>query len=245
MARIRTIKPDFWTDERVVELSPWARLLFIGLWNFADDDGRMVYSPKRIKMQIFPADSVECSELFDELRRDELVEVYEVDGKEFLQITNFSKHQKIDRRSASKHPPPPNPAESRRIPPTEGKGREGNTVSSLRSDTDAGASSPDDLGDLEVTEFAPGVSVVQASKNEPDLKDPKTQLYDRGAEVLGKSSGGQVTKLLRAQGGSVPKARAILETASTKANAAEYVAAIIHGKAREPDGVEARVKWAI
>ena len=53
MARIRTIKPDFWSDEKIVELTPWARLLFIGLWNFSDDDGRMPFSPKKIKMLVF------------------------------------------------------------------------------------------------------------------------------------------------------------------------------------------------
>lgn len=132
MARIRSIKPEFWTDEKIVELSPWARLLFIGLWNFADDDGRMVYSPKRAKMQIFPADLVEVSELIGELRRENLVRIYTVDSVEYLEIPGFSRHQKIDRRTASKLPPPPeldedstSPAELPRTPPTEGKGREG------------------------------------------------------------------------------------------------------------------------
>ena len=64
MARIRTIKPEFWTDEKIVELSAFARLLFIGLWNFADDAGRMEFSAKRLKMQIFPADDVDISALF-------------------------------------------------------------------------------------------------------------------------------------------------------------------------------------
>ena len=63
MARIRNIKPDFWTDEKLVELETWERLLFIGLWNFADDEGFMPYSPKRIKMQIFPGDSLEVSRI--------------------------------------------------------------------------------------------------------------------------------------------------------------------------------------
>lgn len=129
MARIRTIKPDFWTDEKVVELSAFSRLLFIGLWNFADDSGRMVYSPKKIKMQIFPADSVEIPELVGEIRRNSLVTVYVVDGIEYLQINGFEKHQKIDKRSPSKLPPPPDspriPAELPGIPTTEGNGREG------------------------------------------------------------------------------------------------------------------------
>jgi hypothetical protein len=123
MARIRSIKPEYWTDEKAVEMSPLARLLFIGLWNFADDEGRMVYSPKRIKMQILPAESSDISELLGEIRGKSLVEVYEVDGIEYLQITNFKKHQKIDKRTASKLPSPPNPSESPRIPPTD-QGRE-------------------------------------------------------------------------------------------------------------------------
>lgn len=129
MARIRTIKPEFWTDERIVELSAFARLLFIGLWNFCDDEGRMVYSPKRIKLQIFPADNVDISELFGELRGNSaelfdkpLIEVYGIGNTQYLQICNFSKHQKIDKRTASKLPPPPNPTEFPRIVPTEGKG---------------------------------------------------------------------------------------------------------------------------
>ncbi len=58
MARIRTIKPEFWTSEQVMECAPLARLLFIGLWNFCDDAGRMALSPKRIKAQILPSDDV-------------------------------------------------------------------------------------------------------------------------------------------------------------------------------------------
>lgn len=128
MARIRSIKPDFWTDEKIVELSAFARLLFIGLWNFADDDGRMVYSPKKIKMQIFPSDNLDISELFGEILRESLIEIYLVDGVEYLQVVGFAKHQKIDKRSPSKLPENPSieksSAESHRIPTTEGKGGE-------------------------------------------------------------------------------------------------------------------------
>lgn len=125
MARIRSIKPDFWTDEKAVELSAFARLLFIGLWNFADDEGRMVYSQKKIKMQIFPSDSIDISELFGEIRREKMIDIYVVDNIEYLQVINFAKHQKIDKRTASKLPPNPHPSpESPRIPPTEGKGRD-------------------------------------------------------------------------------------------------------------------------
>lgn len=126
MARIRTVKPEIWTDEKFVELSPLARLLFIGLWNFADDYGRMQYSPTRIKLQILPADSAEPSQLLDELRQKSLLVVYSIDGKEYLQINGWEEHQKIDKRSASKYPAPrnlpPNSAEpSREIALDQGR----------------------------------------------------------------------------------------------------------------------------
>lgn len=120
MARIRTIKPEFWTDEKVVELSPLARLLFIGLWNFADDEGRMVFSPTRIKLQILPADSGDISALLGEIRGKGLIVIYAVDGTEYLQVSNFALHQKVDKRTASKYPSPPDtPAEFPRIVPTD------------------------------------------------------------------------------------------------------------------------------
>ena len=145
MARIRTIKPDFWTDEKIVELSAFARLLFIGLWNFADDDGRMAYSPKKIKMQIFPADTLNISELFGEIRGESLIEIYTVDSIEYLQINHFSKHQKIDKRTPSKFPEPSKnsttPTEFPRIPTTEGKGREWN---GMEKSKEATSGSPDE-----------------------------------------------------------------------------------------------------
>ncbi len=107
MARIRTIKPEFWTDEKVVELSFPARLLFIGLWNFADDAGRLVHSPKRMKMQIFPSDSVEIEKLVQELVDQELVEIYTVGKDSILWIPTFLEHQKIDRPTPSKLPASP------------------------------------------------------------------------------------------------------------------------------------------
>lgn len=131
MARIRTIKPEFWTDERVVELDFWVRLLFIGLWNFADDEGRMVCSEKRIKMQIFPGDSPNIRGGLDELTRAGLIQVYVVDEVEYLSIPTFLKHQRVDHPSKSKLPPPPKKKESdsqnvRGTLAPEGNGREGN-----------------------------------------------------------------------------------------------------------------------
>ena len=46
MARIRTIKLEFWEDEKLAKLPVHARLLFIGTWNFADDNGALLANPR-------------------------------------------------------------------------------------------------------------------------------------------------------------------------------------------------------
>ena len=56
MARIRTIKPEFWEDEKVGRLPIPCRLFFIGCWNFADDYGVIKGNPALLKSQIFPYD---------------------------------------------------------------------------------------------------------------------------------------------------------------------------------------------
>nr|DAF90438.1 MAG TPA: replisome organizer [Myoviridae sp. ctdyF5] len=106
MARIRTVKPEFWTDEKVVECTIPARLLFIGLFNFANDLGCMERSHKRIKMQVFPADLIDCEPLIAELIAHGLLTEYSVNGQEYLYIKGFAKHQKINRPSATKIPAP-------------------------------------------------------------------------------------------------------------------------------------------
>lgn len=104
MARIRTVKPEFWTDEKVVECSIEARLLFIGMFNFSDDNGNLVNSPKRIKMQVFPADMIECDSLLKELITHGLLTEYSVNGVSYLNIKGFNKHQKINRPSKTDIP---------------------------------------------------------------------------------------------------------------------------------------------
>lgn len=101
MARIRTIKPEFWTDEKIVRLPFVARLLFIGLWNFADDTGALDYSPERIKLQVLPAEQdCDIHGLIDLLVAADLVEYWATaDGTKAISIRTWSDHQKIDNPS--------------------------------------------------------------------------------------------------------------------------------------------------
>ncbi len=110
MARIRTIKPEFWTDEKILQISRDARLFFIALWNFADDNGVVEYKPLQLKALIFPLDQdigpEEIKALVAELEKVGLVITYEVEGEPYLWIKNFTKHQKVDRPRKSSLPLP-------------------------------------------------------------------------------------------------------------------------------------------
>lgn len=108
MARIRTIKPEFFTSEDVVALSPLARLLYIALWCEADREGRLLWKPRTFKMRYLPADTCEIDELSKEIVRAGLVHIY---GEGFAHIPAFSRHQHINpREAASVLPCPPGPA---------------------------------------------------------------------------------------------------------------------------------------
>lgn len=93
MARARNIKPGFFKNADLVELPIEARLLFIGLWTLADRAGRMEDRPKQIKMELFPADSVDVDACLDGLQKWGFVTRYEVAGKRLIQVVNFDKHQ--------------------------------------------------------------------------------------------------------------------------------------------------------
>lgn len=97
MARIRTIKPEFWGDEKLAPLSPTTRLVFLGLISMADDRGRLLDSIKRIDAFIFP-DTSETSRG----SVDELVGIGRIrrgitgSGQRILEIVNW-RHQKIEK----------------------------------------------------------------------------------------------------------------------------------------------------
>ena len=93
MARARNIKPSFFINEELVELSFSTRLLFIGLWTVADREGRLEDKPKKIKMALFPADDLDVNSALNELQNSGFISRYNIDNVQYIQILAFSKHQ--------------------------------------------------------------------------------------------------------------------------------------------------------
>lgn len=94
MARIRSIHPGLWTDEAFVSLTPFARLLFMGIWTECDDMGSFEWSPLKLKMRLLPADNVDAGELLAELQAADAIMVYEEGGKRYGAVRNFCQYQR-------------------------------------------------------------------------------------------------------------------------------------------------------
>lgn len=118
MARIRSIKPAFFTSEDSCRCSPLARLLFLGLLTEADKAGLVEDRPWQLKIRLLPNDDCDVDDLLWQLTDRRLVRRYDANGRHIIQIVNFAKHQK------------PHPKESASVLPTSGidRTRPGNST---------------------------------------------------------------------------------------------------------------------
>jgi hypothetical protein len=113
--RIRTIKPEFFSHEKLASKSAHARLLAIGLLTLADCEGRLRWVPMQIHAQVFPWEAPgEAFENIDvllgELIDCDYVVHYELEGKRYVEVCNFKRHQRLSGKEAayeSRLPAPP------------------------------------------------------------------------------------------------------------------------------------------
>lgn len=96
MARIRTIKPEFFDDEDLCALSPLHRLCYAGLWCQADKAGRLEDRPKRLKARLLPFDEVDMDVMLTDLVKAGFIIRYVIDGKQYITIkpSSWEKHQR-------------------------------------------------------------------------------------------------------------------------------------------------------
>ena len=128
MPRARNIKPSFFTNEVLSEVSPLARLLFIGLWTVADRRGRLEDRPKKIKAEVLPYDNCDPEKLLNELASKKFITRYQINDCSYISIPKFEKHQNPhcketestipapDEPGASTVQVPENPERARLIP---------------------------------------------------------------------------------------------------------------------------------
>lgn len=109
MARIRTIKPEFFTSLTIADLTPEQRLTFIGLWTHVDDAGRCVDDARLIKAAVWPLDDRTAADIESDLRaltESSLITRYILNQRRYLAVRSWDEHQKINRPTPSKLPAP-------------------------------------------------------------------------------------------------------------------------------------------
>lgn len=114
MARIRSIKPDFFRhealqDAEIANPGKYPMMVFAGLWGHCDSKGRFEWRPRQLKLDILPFLPFDMAETLSILESFGMVKRYSVDGKEYGEIPTFEKHQRLSGKEASegeKHPEP-------------------------------------------------------------------------------------------------------------------------------------------
>lgn len=108
MARKRMIDPNIWQSEDFSKLSTLAKLVFIGLFSLADDEGRGRCNPVYLKSTLFPYEegirSADIDKTLSEISSNMSVVFYSCDGSSYYSLYNWNTWQKIDRPSESKIP---------------------------------------------------------------------------------------------------------------------------------------------
>lgn len=112
MARIRTVKPDFFRHEGLYNAEQSSglplRVAFSGLWTAADREGRFRWAPKQLKLDCLPYDEVDFSRVLDALATCGFIVKYTSDGKEYGFIPSWHQHQVINNREKASDLPAPN-----------------------------------------------------------------------------------------------------------------------------------------
>lgn len=112
MARIRTIKPEFFRHEQLQDAEianpgAYVMLVFAGLWGHCDSKGRFEWRPRQLKLDILPFLDFQMAKTLEILRDIGMVKHYTISGKEYGEIASFEKHQRITGKEATegeKHP---------------------------------------------------------------------------------------------------------------------------------------------
>lgn len=96
------MKPEFWQDKELAELSEGTQLMFIGLMGLADRNGLLEDVPEVITGLLRPFNlNNPTDKQLSELHSEQFIVRYETDGKRYIWLPNLEKHQPIHPKEAS------------------------------------------------------------------------------------------------------------------------------------------------
>ena len=105
MARIRTIKPEFWRHPVISRLPDQIQLMALALLSMADDEGYFHADPAIVRGEVMPfrEDLARISECLAHLSKVGWIDLWDhPEQGQMGVVVNWSKHQKIDHASKSK-----------------------------------------------------------------------------------------------------------------------------------------------
>lgn len=188
----------------MAQLSPLARILYMGLWCIADDEGRGRYHPKQIEGEVFPHEDVDIRALLGELEDMGRIVVYKVGAESYFNIPKFTTYQHPNRLVPSRLPIPPD------------------TAGTLREHcVDTAPAMPVVVEEEGEEEVGVEVEVVSA----PEAQNGRNYVWDAFAELFGEPSN---AKLKRRRGANVNPVIASLaheqglQPSTVKASVAAY-----------------------
>lgn len=160
--RIRTVKPEFWKDPDSTGRWPVdLKLFYIGMWCIADDQARFPWEPELIAAELFPYDrSADVARLLERLAETGRVVRYELDGRAYGFLPKFLEHQRINRPTRSKLPPPPKGLRDRSLNP------HGGLPAGSRDQGNEGARDPGSEGAKPCAEASPPAPLSEPSRDE-------------------------------------------------------------------------------
>lgn len=108
MARKRMIDPNIWQSEDFSRLSTLAKIIFIGLFSNADDQGRGRAKAAYVKSTVFPYDDAlrltDIEKSLNEIAANMSITFYTHDGNEYYSLDNWDLWQKVEKPQTSKIP---------------------------------------------------------------------------------------------------------------------------------------------
>lgn len=116
MARIRTIKPEFFRHEGLQDLESanngaCVMLVFAGLWGHCDKAGRFEWKPRTLKLDILPFLDFDMGETLALLCEAGFIRQYEISNRKYGEILSFEKHQRISGKELQEPEKYPEPTE--------------------------------------------------------------------------------------------------------------------------------------
>ena len=123
MARKRMISPEIWESQSFGELDLLGKVMYIGMISHADDEGRGILSAQLLKSKILPYDVVRNADVekaLEDIGNKTSTVYYEVNGKSYYYLENWTKWQYIQKPIPSKLPSPPLCGEGESLTATTG-----------------------------------------------------------------------------------------------------------------------------